>query len=444
MKVDHSYQQVESHAGSAALGRLRRAAAFLAELEIWLVGGTIAASVAVARLLPIAAGIAAAYWLIRWVGTGRLSRRTPADWAVGLLALMIPVTLWATALPEDAVPQVLRLLTGIGLFYAIVNWSSSAMRLRLLVTGMILTGAVLALIAPFSVDWFTSGKLAFIPSSIYERFTLLFADTVHPNVMGGYLAMLVPISLTAIVFNWNQLSWFKRASIAFVVVIMVGFLVLTKSRGAWMAFGAVLILLTLLRWRRGWLALPAFGIAGIAVLYSLGITRVLEILSYSNAFNGIDGRLEIWSRAIYMIQDFPFTGIGMGSFMRVADTLYPFFLVGSGKVVHAHSLFLQIAVDLGLPGFIAWLAIFVLVIVAAWQVYKLGKVEHNGLIAGLGAGLLGSQLALTIHGITDAVTWGLVRPAPLIWAVWGLAFASWYVYVFPENKPPDTRPVSQP
>ena len=39
-------------------------------------------------------------------------------------------------------------------------------------------------------------------------------------------------------------------------------------------------------------------------------------------------RLEIWSRAIYMLQDFPFTGIGMGAFRQVANLLYPFFLAG--------------------------------------------------------------------------------------------------------------------
>jgi putative inorganic carbon (HCO3(-)) transporter len=51
---------------------------------------------------------------------------------------------------------------------------------------------------------------------------------------------------------------------------------------------------------------------------------------------------------------------------------------------------------------------------------------------------LGSQLALAVHGITDAVTWGMVRPAPLIWALWGLAIAAWYAYVLPST--PKTNP----
>jgi putative inorganic carbon (HCO3(-)) transporter len=443
MKIGHSSQPVESHLITATIGRLRRAAAFLTGLEIWIVGGAIAVSVVYPRFLSVAVGVAAAYWPIRWVGTARLSRRTPVDWAVFLLILMIPVTLWATALPEVTTPQILRLLTGIALYYTIVNWSFTESRLRLLVAGFILVGLGLALAAPFSVQWFTTEKLAFIPTSIYDHFNILVSDTIHPNLLGGFLAIFLPVGLALLVFNWRGFSKLFIGGILIILSIMIGFLILTKSRGGWLAFGAVLVLLSILRWRRGWLALAATGVGSAVAIYFIGLIPLLNAFSSSEAISGIDGRIEIWSRAIYMIQDFPFTGIGMGSFMQVADTLYPFFLMGPGTIIHAHNLFLQIALDLGLPGLIAWLAIFLLVIIAAWQVHKLGKVEHNGWVAGLGAGLLGSQLALTIHGLTDAVTWGLVRPAPLVWAFWGLAIASWYVYVFAENKSPDTRQINR-
>ncbi len=59
--------------------------------------------------------------------------------------------------------------------------------------------------------------------------------------------------------------------------------------------------------------------------------------------------------------------------------------------------------------------------------------------AGLGAGLLCSQLALAVHGITDAVTWGMVRPAPFVWAIWGLAVAGCYVLM--EKMPSPEGPV---
>jgi putative inorganic carbon (HCO3(-)) transporter len=81
-------------------------------------------------------------------------------------------------------------------------------------------------------------------------------------------------------------------------------------------------------------------------------------------------------------------------------------------------------VDLGIPGLAAWLATLFVVIAASWKVFRLGKRTDSGWIAGLGAGLLGSQVALVIHGLTDAVSWGMVRPAPLVWGIWGIAIAA--------------------
>jgi hypothetical protein len=44
-------------------------------------------------------------------------------------------------------------------------------------------------------------------------------------------------------------------------------------------------------------------------------------------------------------------------------------------------------------------------------------------MAGLGAGLLCSQIALVVHGLLDATTWG-ARPALIVWALWGIGMAA--------------------
>ncbi len=189
-----------------------------------------------------------------------------------------------------------------------------------------------------------------------------------------------------------------------------------------MAAAAAGLLVLALRWRRGWLVLPVAGlVAGLAV-WRVGIGRLLDLLTTSQTLGGLDQRVEVWSRALYAIQDFSFTGVGMGTFQQVANLLYPFFLAGpDAEIPHAHNIFLQVAVDLGLPGLVAWLAIFLLVGWSAWRVYRRGQ---SGYMAGLGAGLVASQVALVMHGLTDAVTWG-TRPAVIVWAVWGLAMAAW-------------------
>ena len=96
----------------------------------------IAASFVWLSLLPAAVITAAVFWFLRWMATGRLTKRTPADGGVILLLVMVPVTLWATAVPAKTIPQVYRLLTGVAFFYAIVNWCNNPKRLRLLLLGI--------------------------------------------------------------------------------------------------------------------------------------------------------------------------------------------------------------------------------------------------------------------------------------------------------------------
>jgi hypothetical protein len=76
------------------------------------------------------------------------------------------------------------------------------------------------------------------------------------------------------------------------------------------------------------------------------------------------------------------------------------------------------------PGLVAWLSCLMLVVATAWQVYRRGQQLGDGWLAGLGAGLLGSQAALVVHGLSDATTWGMVRTTPLVWALWGPAMAA--------------------
>ncbi len=413
--------------------RIRTGAIYLASTELWLVAFFVAASVLSTRILPLAVWVAGSFWVIRWLAYRHLSVRTPGDWAIAVLVLMIPVTLWASAWPEATRPQAYRLLTGVALYYAIANWTTSPARLRLLITGTVLSTLLLALGALVSVQWADAGKLPFIPASLYAHLTLLVSDTVNPNVMAGALAILLPWVLALLLFSWWRQGWFNRVFIGATVLVTTGVLTLTQSRSGLMALATAVVMMVLLRWRRGWLLLLALVVTGALTVQSLGIAAVRDAITRNSAFEESESRVEIWSRAWYMIQDFPFTGIGMGSFKEVSDLLYPHFHTPSG-VPHAHNLFLQIALDLGIPGLIAWLAIFMLVTSAAWQVYRYSHTGGDVWTTGLGAGAVCSQIALVVHGLTDAVTWGMVRTAIVVWALWGLAIAVWKVHICPDNQ----------
>jgi putative inorganic carbon (HCO3(-)) transporter len=408
--------------------QIQFAAQRLASIEIWPVALLAAVSVISPRALPWALGAAGLFWIVRYLAYGRLSARTAVDWPVAVLALMLPVSLWVTPLPEITRPAVGYALLGIALLYAMANWAASPARLRLLAAGLLLAGLLLALSAPFSVIRpAATDKLPFVPESVYTRLPHLLPESVHPNVLAGPLAILLPLALALLLFGWRQLPWYGRGLAGVTSLAIVLVLVLTQSRGGLLALGATLIVLTLMRWRRGWLLLVAVAIAAVLAFRYLGADAVITRLTTDDTFGGVEGRLMVWSRALTMIQDFPFTGVGMGTFRPVAETLYALF-DSSETLTHAHNLFLQVAVDLGFPGLIAWLATLMLVVVGGWWLYRQGRAAGDGWLSGLGAGLLCSQVALVTHGLVDAVTWGGVRPAVITWAVWGLVTAGWNVY----------------
>ena len=412
---------------TSSMTRIQNVAVVMARIEIWPVALLVAASVVSARALPLTLVIAGSFWLIRWLAYGRPSVHSPVDSAAALLVLMLLVTLWVTAWPETTRPQVYRLLSGIGLFYAIINWATSPTRLWMLVGGTLFAGVLLALSSPVSVLWESAdGRLPFVPGTLYVRFDALAGDRINPNVMSGALVLLLPLALALPLFCWRQLSGGHRILVALTLLILTGALMLTRSRGALSALAAVLMVLPGLRWRFGWL-LPLIVILFSVLVLASGVGVDVGTLMTSSRSGGWEERLQIWSAARYMIQGFAFTGIGMGSFQVVAERMYPLYMTAPG-IPHAHNLFLQIAVDLGIPGLIAWLAIFTLVTATLWHVFRDGRTTGNMWAAGLSSGLLCSQLALALHGMTDAVTWGMVRPAILPWALWGLAIAAKNIY----------------
>jgi putative inorganic carbon (hco3(-)) transporter len=410
------------------IDRTRAVARRLVRFELGVVAILVIASLVSSRLLLPAIILTSAFWLVRWLTDGRLSVLTPGDWAILLLVLMLPVTLWATPLPDVTRTQVYQLLLGILFYYAVANWATSSIRLQWIIGGFMVASLALVLLAPFTVYLKHGGPTLTLFDVFQRRLPPTLSDTINPNILAGTLVVLLSFVGGLLLFGWRELRWPARALGGGAALSMTLVLLLAESRGALMALAVASIVLIMLRWRHGWVAVPAALLAGGLVAWRIGLERVINTLAATETVSGLDMRLEIWSRALYMIQDFPFAGVGMGGFGRVANLLYPFFLSNpDARIPHAHNLFLQIAVDLGLPGLVAWTALLLLVFVAAWSVYRRGRALGGAWIAGLGAGLLCSQVALAVHGLTDAVTWG-ARPAVIVWGLWALAMAALRLY----------------
>jgi hypothetical protein len=115
----------------------------LAAIEFWAVALAVAASFLNERLAAPALGAAGFFWVVRGLKNGnwrKITRRTPVDGAVLALLGCLLVSVRISRFPQLTIPQAIRLLEGVALCYAAVNWASTFTRLR----GLALAGWQLA------------------------------------------------------------------------------------------------------------------------------------------------------------------------------------------------------------------------------------------------------------------------------------------------------------
>ena len=347
-------------------------------------------------------------WLARFLQTRQLICRTPLDLPILLLLLMVPVSLYVTVDLQLSLVGMLQILAGTSLFYAAVNGLVSSKHLVQLICFLILAGLGLALVAPLGTEWATD-KVFALPQ-VYDKVPRSLPETVHPNVLAGAIVLVVPFVLGLLLFPQPATGKTKVLMVVFLVlalVMMTGTVILTQSRGAYVALGAGLFVVATARFRWLGFIIPLLALALLTVVHTVGTAAVVDAFLHSGALGSWEGRQEVWSRALYMMRDFPYTGIGLGTFGKVAPVMYPYFILGPGAVVpHAHNLFLQVGVDLGIPGLIAFLAMLTSTLFMAARAYVVSRRLGEKTLTGISLGLLGGLVALVIHGLVDAVTWG--------------------------------------
>ena len=422
---------------------------------------------------PLATAVALTSLAVWWLGRTALARRpfpvTPLNGALLLWATMVGIGILVTAHPDATLPKATNLILGLATVRMVVLVGQSNGALRWLMGGLGLMGLGLLALGLVTVSW--PAKV----SELTPALTLLPADSlslpeaissgVNPNQLGGTLAMLLPVAVAGVIWEMRAKrregekakerkgekareregerakrredngtgrmsplrTWMGLAGTG----VLAGALVLTQSRSAWIgAIVGIVALLVLLgatsvrrHWRRASLVLLALcGIGGLATVMALGPESVSALWETSRgvetAFAGtvnLSGRVEIWSRALYAIQDFPFTGCGLGAFREVLWLLYPPFTIpATTDLAHAHNIFLQVAVDTGIPGLIAYVALLFTTAAMALRTARTSPAHRY-----LALGLLGGLIALHTFGLTDALAPGS-KPGLIFWTMLGL------------------------
>ncbi len=392
-------------------------------------------------------------WVARaWIA-GAVTIATPLDLPILLILLWLPLSLWVSTNWWLSLPKIYGVILGAAFFYAIVNRVSTPNDLSRAAFWLALLCVAIALAGLLGTDW-VQGRVA-SATFIYERLPRFIqgiprsiAGGFARNGVGGTLTFTIPL-LAALFFARDARAWAHRRVRPYMkwfpYIITVGLtlsiitLALTQSRGA--ILGSAIGLLALAIWianpaiprrkerRFAWVA--AIILIGAIVLVAAGQVADLATQSGGSALaefllrlDARDGtlasRMEVWQRGLMMIQDFPVTGIGIGTYDPMAHSLYPFFIAAPGEPIpHAHNNLLQVAVDLGIPGLVAYSALLTGFALCAVRAYRaLASDGARALIAGLSFGMLAHQ----IFGLTDAFILGS-KPGLLMWIFMALAVA---------------------
>ena len=399
---------------------------------------------------------------ILWILSLLIGRKpipsTPLNLPILIICLMMLVSLFATYDIGVSLPKIAGMILGIGVFYALVNRILLRKSLKFSLSLFFVVTLSIGVIGLFGTNWFKKVDLL---QPFVSRIPLVIKGIqgaqsgIQPNELAGSLLWVLPLLLVLIYIG---LDGYKKGMIAIsrrvffigisllviFAIFLIGVFILTQSRGGWIAMAIALLFLVAMlippkkRWIYG-TGLVLLGIIFVFAAWQFGLVqKINEETTYNTdsalSLNTLIGREEVWSRAIYGIQDFPFTGMGMNTFRTVVDEIYPMYIINpSLDIGHAHDEFLQVALDLGIPGLIAFLAFY---LVSAWMLVKTWnrswKLERlvpeksptgflaspivvRGLVLGLGGGLL----AHAIFGLTDAVALG-AKPGILFWILAGL------------------------
>lgn len=385
-----------------------------------------------APLAELACQVLAGLTLLTWLGLNgpaALGRQPALWWTIGLIVAVpavqlvpLPPALWQALPGRDLLREALALVGAQDRW-----WSLSIAPQRTLEALLALLPPLLAMVlvagltraerltllkvlAGFALFSVAIGAAQLASSG---RGPLHFYAGGEPGILFGFQANrnaqvdVILIGLLAAIAAWHQRARTSRAAAgalgAVVLVLLLG-AVLTGSRaGIALAPLALAWCVMLQPWRlpldsplRRWSVpvLGAIALTGLtaAALQSRSIGRVLARFDFTGEY-----RPDIWRDTLFAIgQYWPF-GSGLGTFTRAIGPAERLEAIGPLLPNRAHNEYLELLLEAGLPGALAWAAVAALVLIGLVRALRAAdaKLLPQTVFAG------GALTIVTLHSLVD-------------------------------------------
>ncbi len=336
------------------------------------------------------------------------------------------IAAWRSPVPAVSGPRAFGLVLGLLLYQTILTRTAHGDRLRWSVAALLVLVTGTVAIGALGTIWSQSDRLPILATYTARSSSPVYrvpgaSDGVNPNALAVTTLYMLPVGAALLAsrrqtcsragFRRFGIGPFDKSLIAILVTVNSLVLIMTQSRLAWVGLAVPLLLALVLLRRPGYaVALLVLIVIGVGRLYALSLEPRYNYRG-SQVMSSVAARTPIWARALREIRKAPLTGIGLNVFRTRVD---PFDLPGSRasaarstdatalEIPHAHNIFLQTALDLGLPGLIVYLALLIVALTLCADIYRTAESPDRA----LAIGLAGSLVAVHIFGLADAVSLG--------------------------------------
>jgi putative inorganic carbon (hco3(-)) transporter len=316
------------------------------------------------------------------------------DVAAVLLIIWSALTMLVAKDVELTEFEIIRLIKLYIMAHVIANSIKSTGLVRTLLVAFGITLLIQSVIAMLQYFFGLDMGLGFDVREYTHDITRVTGTVGWPNTFGAFVAALLCIPMALWICEvggkWRPLL---------LILCLAGALplVLTFSRGAWIAFAAGLVLICMVGWRAGWL-----GRASITRLVIIGFVALMASVIFAPEISRraqedtITVRTQLNTVAGNMIKSNPFLGIGLNNFMVVVrrfDT--------TGVIAHfpepVHNFFLLTAAETGLVGFALFLLLIAMSVRSAIRAIK----SNDRFLSATAIGLLAGMVVILVSNIGD-------------------------------------------
>lgn len=289
------------------------------------------------------------------------------------------------------------------LYLLVVRYVKSSKQAFQLLDFLVVSAVLISFVGLY--QFFFTGDTATVQAEGVSRVMGVYE---HPDALGLFLGRVITVTVAVSFFyqgGWSQRRKLYGAALVPLLIVLV----LSFSRGAWLAVAfSLLVIILVAGSRRGLVVFGGLAALSLAALPFIKLERITSLFSFVTGSNAT--RINVWKSSLQMIHDHFITGIGLDQFLYQYSIQYVRPQAWLERFIsHPHNLVLDYWLRLGIIGPVVLVWLLFSFFRLALRLAKRSSKNKIGLVESpaakyrrvLALALFGSMVDFTAHGLVD-------------------------------------------